>query len=86
MGETNGIKPDQDGVVEKVRKGEMMSQRVPPNAGWWFCSSLLIVIPAKAGIHLRVWVNTRRRFIPRRCAGTLMKGKKHINGFRLSPE
>ena len=40
------------GVVEKALQGEVMSQRVPPNAGRWFCSSLLIVIPAKAGIHL----------------------------------
>ena len=39
-------KPD-----EKVLQGEVMSQRVPPSAGRWFCSSLLIVIPAHAGIQ-----------------------------------
>ena len=44
------------------------------------------VIPADAGIHLRMWVNERRRFISRRCAGTLTKGEKRKHGFRLSPE
>ena len=42
----------------------MMPRRAPSNAESWVCSSLLIVIPAKAGIHLRVRVNTRRHFIP----------------------
>ena len=32
------------GVVEKVLRG-MTSQRTPFNAGRWFCSSLLTVIP-----------------------------------------
>ena len=36
----------------------------------------MIVIPAKAGIHLRMRVNERRRFIPRQCAGTQTKGKR----------
>ena len=34
------------GVVEKVLQGEVMSQRAPPDVERWFCSSLLIVIPA----------------------------------------
>ena len=38
------------GAVEKS-SGGMMSQRAPSSVGRWFCSSLLIVIPAKAGIH-----------------------------------
>ena len=38
------------------------------------------------GIHLRVRVNERQRFISRRCAGTLTKGKRHKNGFRHAPE
>ncbi len=37
--------------------------------------AVLFVIPAKAGIHLRVRVNRRRLFIPRRCAGPRRKAK-----------
>ncbi len=42
------------------------------------------VIPAHAGIHLRVRVNTRRLFIPRRSAGTPTKDerRKMDSGFR----
>ena len=78
--------PDRGGAVEKALQGEVMSRRAPPNAGWRFCASLLIVIPAKAGIRLRMWVNERRRFTPRRCAKTPMNGERRKNGFRLSPE
>ena len=46
--------------------------------------AVLFVIPAKAGIHLRVRVNELRCILPHRCAGTLTKNKrrKMDSGFR----